>query len=557
MFLCLFERPFETMRLLPLAMFFLCGVAASQFPQPFSMSREGGIQPFPMRVTARAPGQVSIAPVPEAIERLVAFDRVVFDRVPSPEGGALTLVLRRVPLGLAPGAVSVDGVRFDGPADPSLSLWSGRILGMPGSEAFLSFSRHGCRGWFGVPGRLLHLLPEVGPRGDWSRATARIVTEDLVAASGGRPELTCRTLDPHQTSSPARRTPGSAAPAGMSLYDAPIAFETDYEFYALFNDLKAAQNYAFSLIGAVSDRYRAQVDVIFTLPYVGFHTKNNDPWTSTSCTGRLTQFRTTWAGGRAPARAQLYHMISGVRVSGCGGVAYLSTLCNQNFGFAMSAHINKRLTFPPVQGPLTWDFFVVAHELGHNFGSRHTHDYRPPIDQCNQRKCGVTPNGTIMSYCHLCPGGMRNINLKFHPRVATVIRNFVVRSCLKLFDGVITRDEGYALAGSGGVPDQKVSFVKPDVKVAIQKAPASQPGALIVGATKAMQPVLGVGILVPSLDAYLLVSADAKGAASVSIPVHASFPAGITVWMHSWFVDPKGPKGYAATNATRVELIRP
>ena len=35
-----------------------------------------------------------------------------------------------------------------------------------------------------------------------------------------------------------------------------------------------------------------------------------------------------------------------------------------------------------------------------------------------------------MSYCHLCPGGMSNLFLEFHPHIANVIRTTVNGSCL-------------------------------------------------------------------------------------------------------------------------------
>ena len=56
---------------------------------------------------------------------------------------------------------------------------------------------------------------------------------------------------------------------------------------------------------------------------------------------------------------------------------------------------------------------VFNHELGHNLGAPHTHDLNPPVDNCASGDCSVTPNGTIMSYCHLCDGGLQNVMMRF------------------------------------------------------------------------------------------------------------------------------------------------
>ena len=142
----------------------------------------------------------------------------------------------------------------------------------------------------------------------------------------------------------------------------------------------------------------------------------------------LGEFQQAWQFA-IPADAHLGHFVSGASLG--GGIAWLDVLCNEEFGFAVSANITEFGLLPgspAVQGPFTWDFFVIAHELGHNFGTPHTFDYDPQLDDC-PNVC--IDDGTIMSYCHLCDGGMENITTYFHPTVVALMRAEAEASCLE------------------------------------------------------------------------------------------------------------------------------
>ena len=98
-----------------------------------------------------------------------------------------------------------------------------------------------------------------------------------------------------------------------------------------------------------------------------------------------------------------------------GGVAYLNALCVFSIRYGLSANMAGYFPYPIQNNhPQNWDLMVVAYEIGHNFGAPHTHDMG--IDYCAYGDCSVTPNGTIMSYCHLCSGGMANVRMEFHAR---------------------------------------------------------------------------------------------------------------------------------------------
>ncbi|MBS1493474.1 MAG: zinc-dependent metalloprotease [Bacteroidetes bacterium] len=136
-----------------------------------------------------------------------------------------------------------------------------------------------------------------------------------------------------------------------------------------------------------------------------------------------------------------------------GGIAWINVLCQQyvqseQFGrFSFCAIENDYNNYPTY----SWTVNVVAHELGHNFGSMHTQACVWPInsfalgaiDSCYQSEggcySGTRPNynGTIMSYCHL--NGAIRLALGFGPLPGDTIRlGYALASCL---NGIVNSSE--------------------------------------------------------------------------------------------------------------------
>lgn len=418
---------------------------------------------------------VTVKPNLNAFADLMSEDAVIMHEVYLPGGELIDLQLKRLDLDLMKMNFFVDGApRADLLDNLDLSVWQGTVVGETDSDVTLSFSRAGSRGWIKRGNEVLHLMPMAGENDDWLSSTAMMVSETTLNDLGSEMGNFCENekTDGQMLGERLLRTPvGNPlldqdaeslgfqfAQGACNLRECTVAIETDYQLNQVFNgNLSAETAYVTSLIAAGSGRYIDQFNTVLTFPYVQFYTTSNDGWSAQDSGGNsidvLNEFVATWAGN-IPTGARLGHFLSGAGLG--GGVAYLDVLCNNDFNFGVSGNINGNMPFPVVSGPLTWDFMVFTHELGHNFSSPHSHDYCPPLDQCpssqywgqcqNAQVC--TNQGTIMSYCHLCSGGLNNMTLFFHPTVIAQVLPATV-ACLPIY------------SGATGTPPTLVSAITP------------------------------------------------------------------------------------------------
>lgn len=322
--------------------------------------------------------------------------------------------LRRLSLDRLVFPWSLDGVpRQDLLDDSLLSCWVGTIDHDPNTHVQLSFSRFGCYGSLAAGGQLWALdgLRGVQP------VRWREVTQVQTQAPCTRP--------PAQAVLPATRlTPAAPLQAGCGPREAHLAVEADGALFALLGGAQAEAAYVASLLLHAAHVLERDAQIALVVTHLALHTPAADPWSlppGADCHDALQALQLAWPAG-PPQDADLGLLFAGADL-GCSvgqqGITSLGAL-------GVLGSLTGQASFPPSTGPFLWDFFALCHTLGHNFGAHHTHEYCPPLDRCApvqlfgncQQEQDCSARGSLMSFCHLCPGGLHNIGVGYHPLVA-------------------------------------------------------------------------------------------------------------------------------------------
>ncbi|HXT20583.1 MAG TPA: M12 family metallo-peptidase [Thermoanaerobaculia bacterium] len=364
---------------------------------------------------------------------------------------------------------------------PANAYFRGTVAGEEGSRVFLEVLANGeTRGVITRAGDAAFLLDSAEPDGTDARGRLQALRADASQLKAGSEPWQCAQGDlPAQPQTIAgwdviaAATPegGAAAetdaetPQALPLYTARVAIETDFEFYAKFNNATTATNYVGNLIGYASTIYATEISTSLVVQSVSLWATASDPWTQTSTLCGLMEFGRYWNKNKTGTSRTIAHFMSGKSLG--GGIAWLGVLCSNGFntsascpgiptdaawggGYGFTASLSG--TFDINNPTVMWDIMSVSHEIGHNFNSPHTHCYAgiggssSPIDQCYGTESGcyagarILPgpagagSGTIMSYCHLVRSSYTDVSLNFgtgHPygvqpgREAARMKSFV------------------------------------------------------------------------------------------------------------------------------------
>ena len=417
----------------------------------------------------------------EGYQALLGVQSVVMTDFVLADGVEATLRLSRRNV-FAPGAelllMTDDGeVRLE---QPEMAMFGGYIDGDPDSTVFLSFSPFGVEGFIDAMGQTW--IISSGAYAD----ELPIAIFNLTALPEGIinwAEFQCNADQLDQNMRPIDPQ-GGQSPRGVGgCFNIDFAIETDQEYLGIFSGNQIAANtYLATLWGAMTEIYTRDVNTTLTVVWTRLWT-TTDPWNSGNTTDQLFQYRDYWQANMGSVQRDLGHFISGRGLG--GGVAWLPGICGGQFAYGLSANMNGFFPYPiQNNSSQNWDLMVVSHEIGHNVGAPHTHQATPVIDGCGNGNCNVGQNGTIMSYCHTCPGGMSNVRMEFHPLTidngggpgASIMPTLNDSNC-----GLQTACSGIAFVFPNGLP----AFAQPNGST-----------VLLVDAVGAVdQPVPGTGML--------------------------------------------------------------
>lgn len=249
--------------------------------------------------------------------------------------------------------------------------------------------------------------------------TAHGVTDQASFQCGLNDDIRRMSREALARSDPDQAKTTQALRGGNDRYRVRIAYDTTERFVNLFGTGQQAIDYLGDLTNYISTLYINELDTEIVVSSTTLR-DSNEPWNTSG--DLLAQFENYWNNpqNNVDQTRTIAHLVD---AGPSQGVAYLRALCGEGFDYGVSQGLGTE--FDPNDDPQDWSFTVVAHEIGHNFGSDHTHCYEPVVDECHNGEAGFgcwagveslpgplgQQPGTIMSYCHLLPGGLSNISV--------------------------------------------------------------------------------------------------------------------------------------------------
>ncbi len=323
---------------------------------------------------------------------------------------------------------------------------------------------------------------------------------------------------------------------------ARLAFDTDNEFMNLkfANNTTNANNYIAGVVSNLNVIYERDLDVTLTLGTVVLRPSTTpDPYSQGPDAGglaqdsQLSEFGNFWVANQGSVQRAFAMMLSGKQPADGNGAFFSSSgiaavpLTGSNYCNSFHYSFTQVFKFPGATAAS--DAYVLAHELGHNFGASHTHCSNattgarnavagsPTIDQCfteGPSVCHSGPSlcpapstvngvanvrGTLMSYCHISPGGCGVSNV-----FANAHRNYLLPT--------VTANVGFGCFTTAANPNQAPNITRP-TSIAVTEDVTAHLSGIAFADADAGSGVLNVTLSVPAGNGTI--AATASGGVSV------------------------------------------
>jgi len=332
---------------------------------------------------------------------------------------------------------------------PQFEAYCGKVLGEPNSRVMLTA--------FG--GKLLVSIQResgetyvFGPAKNEVEGSTHVLTLEGALFGKELSRFNCLNEDMPELNTRPNPQRGSSVQSKSDLLQIDIAVEADTCFYhAAGSDMTKVVGYIASLFAMSSVIYEDEAGITWHIPWVKVWT-DTDPYNVKGDGPALTnKVRDYWTHHYQDVPRDVAHVMTSIGYGG-GGFGWFA-LCDTTYSYSVSSPQTGH-NYPTFA--FTYDAYIVAHEVGHNFGLPHSHscDWNPPLDTCFTQddpsyqigdaccKLPITPRpnpGTIMSYCANTNYGLSGndftkykLNMTFSAKVDSALRDHAEKtSCVE------------------------------------------------------------------------------------------------------------------------------